>query len=177
MCSSGCPENCDEPIDRRVSVKTINLTINGESYRVNVKDHWSLAYTVREHVGLTGTKTGCEMGTCGSCTMLIDNEPAFSCLKMAVDCDNVDIRTIEGVEDHENNELHPLQSAFVEHHGMQCGYCTPGMIVAAKSLLDETPDPSAQEVKEAIAGHICRCGTYPRIVKSILAAAETLRNG
>lgn len=158
-------------------MKTINLTINGELCPVNVKDHWSLAYVVREHVGLTGTKTGCEMGTCGSCTMIIDNEPSFSCLKMAVDCEGVDIRTIEGVEDSVESDLHPLQEAFVEHHGMQCGYCTPGMIMAAKSLLDENQNPTELEVKEAIAGHVCRCGTYPRIVKSIMSAAETLRNG
>lgn len=157
-------------------MKQIRLNINDEDCLVYVKEHWSLAYTIREHVGLTGTKTGCEMGTCGSCTVHINDEPVFSCLKMAVDCEEVKITTIEGIENPEEDHLHSLQEAFVEHHGMQCGYCTPGMIMAAKTLLDDNNNPTSLEVKEAIAGHICRCGTYPRIVKSILSAAETLRN-
>lgn len=157
-------------------MKQICLDVNGEECLVNVQEYWSLAYTIREHIGLTGTKTGCEMGTCGSCTVQINGEPIFSCLKMAVDCEDVKITTIEGVENPEDSSLHPLQAAFVEHHGMQCGYCTPGMIMAAKKLLDENDDPTSLEIREAIAGHICRCGTYPRIVKSILSAAEMLRN-
>jgi len=157
-------------------MKQIVLKINGEDCPVAVKEHWSLAYVIREQVGLTGTKTGCEMGTCGSCTLHVNGEPMFSCLRMAVDCEGVEISTIEGVENRGDSLLHPLQEAFVEHHGMQCGYCTPGMIMAAKSLLEENASPTDQEVREAIAGHVCRCGTYPRIVKSIMSAAETLRN-
>lgn len=154
-------------------MKTINLTINGETSPVDVRPHWSLAYVIREKVGLTGTKTGCEMGTCGSCTVLLDGKPVFSCLKMAIDAEDTDIVTIEGVEG--NDGLHPLQQAFIEDHGMQCGYCTPGMIIAAKALLDKNPDPTELEVRQAIGGHLCRCGTYVRIVKSILHAAEIAR--
>lgn len=155
-------------------MKSICLKINGEKCRVDVRAHWSLAYTIREKVGLTGTKTCCEMGTCGSCTVLLDGMPVFSCLKMAVDAQDQEITTIEGLE--QNGKLHPLQQAFIEDHGMQCGICTPGMIVAAKALLDENADPTEREVREAIGGHLCRCGTYMRIVKSILHAAEIARN-
>lgn len=148
----------------------ITLTVNGEKYRTEVKPYWSLAYTLREKIGLTGTKMGCEMGTCGSCTVLLNDKPVFSCLKMAIDAEGDDIKTIESLE--QNGELHPLQQAFIEHHGMQCAYCTSGMIVAAKALLDENPGPTERQVREAIGGHLCRCGTYTRIVKSILAAAQ-----
>ena len=153
---------------------SISLNVNGEDCPVQVKPHWSLAYVLREKIGLTGTKTGCEMGTCGSCTVLVDGKPIFSCLRMAADAQGCEIQTIEGVES--NGVLHPLQQAFIEDHGMQCGFCTPGMIVAAKALLDKNPDPSEREVREAIGGHLCRCGTYVRIVKSILHGAQIARN-
>ncbi len=160
-----------------MTVQTVQLRINGEIAEVDVKPHWSLAYVIREKVGLTGTKTGCEMGTCGSCTVLIDNKPMFSCLRMAIDAEDHEIQTIEGIEAENGGELHPLQKSFIEHHGMQCGFCTPGMILAAKALLEANPDPSEQEVREAIGGHLCRCGTYVRIVRSILDAAQTVRAG
>ena len=156
-------------------MNAINLKINNEHYDVSVKPHWSLAYVIREKVGLTGTKTGCEMGTCGSCTLLLDGKPVFSCLRMAIDAQGCDIRTIEGVEEENNGELHPLQEAFIQDHGMQCGFCTPGMIIAAKHLLEHNPDPTEREVREAIGGHLCRCGTYVRIVRSILNAAAAMR--
>ena len=153
---------------------SICLNVNSEDCPVDVKAHWSLAYVLREKIGLTGTKTGCEMGTCGSCTVLLDGKPIFSCLRMAVDAQGSEIQTIEGVE--VDGVLHPLQQAFIDEHGMQCGFCTPGMIIAAKVLLDENPDPTDQEVREAIGGHLCRCGSYMRIVKSILHAAEIARS-
>jgi carbon-monoxide dehydrogenase small subunit len=152
---------------------SIRLTVNGEHYDATVRPHWSLAYVLREKLGLTGTKTGCEMGTCGSCTVLVEGRPAFSCLRMAVDAQNQSITTIEGLE--QDGRLHPLQQAFIEHHGMQCGFCTPGMIIAAKALLDENPEPDEQAIREAIGGHLCRCGTYMKIVKSIRCAAEAAR--
>ena len=155
----------------------INLNINGELNKVDVESHWSLAYVIREKIGLTGTKTGCEMGTCGSCTVLLDKRPVFSCLKMAIDVEGHDIQTIEGLEDESGGELHPLQEAFVADHGMQCGFCTPGMILAAKALLAENANPTDLEVRQAIGGHLCRCGTYVRIVQSILHAAERMRAG
>ena len=157
-------------------MNAISLKINNEGYDLLVKPHWSLAYVIREKIGLTGTKTGCEMGTCGSCTLLLDGKPIFSCLRMAIDAQGSDIRTIEGLEEENNGELHPLQEAFIQDHGMQCGFCTPGMILAAKHLLENNPDPTGQEVREAIGGHLCRCGTYVRIVKAIMNAAETMRN-
>lgn len=152
---------------------SISLNVNGESCPVQVKPHWSLAYVLREKIGLTGTKTGCEMGTCGSCTVLVDGKPVFSCLRLAADAQGHQIETIEGVET--DGVLHPLQQAFMEDHGMQCGFCTPGMIIAAKALLEKNPDPSEREVREAIGGHLCRCGTYVRIVKSILHGAAIAR--
>ena len=155
-------------------MNAISLNINNERYDVLVKPHWSLAYVIREKVGLTGTKTGCEMGTCGSCTLLLDGNPIFSCLRMAIDVQGCDIRTIEGIEQENNGELHPLQEAFIQDHGMQCGFCTPGMIIAAKQLLEHNPDPTEREVREAISGHLCRCGTYVRIVRSILNAAASM---
>lgn len=151
-------------------MQTIVLKVNGEEHEARVRTQWSLAQVLREGLGLTGTKTGCEMGTCGSCTVLIDGQPFFSCLRMAVDAQGCEITTIEGLE--REGQLHALQQAFIEHHGMQCGFCTPGMIMAAKALLDHNADPSEQEVRQAIGGHLCRCGTYMRIVKSIRSAAE-----
>ncbi len=157
-------------------MNAIRLRINNEDHDVLVKPHWSLAYVIREKIGLTGTKAGCEMGTCGSCTLLLSGEPIFSCLRMAIDAQDSDIRTIEGLEEENGGRLHPLQEAFIQDHGMQCGFCTPGMILAAKVLLEKNPDPSEQEVREAIGGHLCRCGTYVRIVRSILNAAQAMRN-
>ena len=155
-------------------MNSINLKINGEDCPVDVRAHWSLAYVIREKVGLTGTKTGCEMGTCGSCTILMDGKPIFSCLRMAVDAEGHELTTIEGIES--DGSLHPLQQTFIDDHGMQCGYCTPGMIIAAKALLDENSDPTEHEVKRAIGGHLCRCGSYVRIVRSIMNAAEIARS-
>jgi carbon-monoxide dehydrogenase small subunit len=146
-----------------MTVHTVQLRINGEVTTVDVKAHWSLAYVIREKVGLTGTKTG------------LDERPIFSCLRMAVDAEGHEIQTIEGVEGENGGELHPLQKSFIELHGMQCGFCTPGMILAAKALLETNPDPSEREVREAIGGHLCRCGTYVRIVRSILDAAQAVR--
>ena len=155
-------------------MQTITLRVNGEDHEVGVQPQWSLAYVLRERIGLTGTKTGCEMGTCGSCTVLLDGRPFFSCLRMAVDAEGCEITTIEGLE--RNGDLHPLQQAFIDHHGMQCGFCTPGMILAAKALLEDNRNPTELEVRQAIGGHLCRCGTYMRIVKSIQSAAEHVRN-
>jgi aerobic-type carbon monoxide dehydrogenase small subunit (CoxS/CutS family) len=115
---------------------SINLKINGEECPVDVKPHWSLALVIREKIGLTGTKTGCEMGTCGSCTVLMDGKPIFSCLRMAVDAEGHELTTIEGLE--QDGKLHPLQTTFIEDHGMQCGYCTPGMIIGQRPCLMKT---------------------------------------
>lgn len=151
--------------------QAITLMVNGDKYKVDVDPAWSLAYVLREELGLTGTKIACGKGTCGSCTVVIDGKAVFSCLKLVMDCDGQDILTIEGLAD--GDRLHPIQQAFIDHHGFQCGYCTPGMIMASKALLDSNPDPTEPQAREAIAGHICRCGSYPKIIQSIQQAAKS----
>lgn len=158
-------------------LKTISLVINGEEYKVEVQPWWSLAYVLREKLGLTGTKIMCNEGDCGSCTVLMEGRPVLSCLKLAVKADGKNITTIEGLADPVSGELHPLQRTFVERSGMQCGVCTSGVILTAKALLDRNPEPTEDEVREAIAGNICRCGNYKRMTECILAAAEMMRGG
>lgn len=153
--------------------QAIKLTVNGDEYQLEVDPAWSLAYVLREKFGLTGTKTACGKGTCGSCTVLLAGKAIFSCLKIVADCDGVDILTIEGLAQGEH--LHRIQRAFIEHSGFQCGFCTPGMIMATKPFLDHNPDPTDPEARATIAGHICRCGSYPKIVQSMLSAARQLR--
>ena len=153
--------------------KTIQLTVNGEIREVEVKPHWTLLRVLREELGLTGTKRGCESGECGACTVLMNGKPAPSCLMLAVQAEGYEITTIEGIAD--NEEIHPIQEAFIEHHGMQCGYCTPGMILISKALLDENLNPDEQEIRYRIGGNLCRCGNYSNIVESILAAAKKMR--
>ena len=135
----------------------------------------TLADTLRDNLGLTGTKIMCNEGECGACTVLIDGKPVLSCLTLAIECQGKDILTIEGLADTGTGELHPLQKAFIEHSGMQCGICTPGMIMTAKALLAENPEPTTDEVREALAGNLCRCGNYNRITESVLAAGEMMK--
>ena len=153
--------------------KTIQLTVNGEIREVEVKPHWTLLRVLREELGLTGTKRGCESGECGACTVLMNGKPAPSCLMLAVQAEGYEITTIEGIA--VNEEIHPIQEAFIEHHGMQCGYCTPGMILISKALLEENLNPDEQEIRYRIGGNLCRCGNYSNIVESILAAAKKMR--
>lgn len=154
---------------------TINLVVNGEEHRVEVQPWWSLAYVLREKLGLTGTKIMCNDGDCGSCTVIMDGKPVLSCLKLSVQAERKNITTIEGLADSRSEELHPLQKTFIERSGMQCGTCIPGVLLTAKALLDKNPKPTEDEVREAIAGNICRCGNYKRITECILAAAEMMR--
>ena len=156
----------------------ITLTVNAQDYELEVGITDTLAHTLREKLGLTGTKTICnEGGECGACTVLIDGVPVLSCLTLAIECERRNIVTIEGLANRFTGELHPIQKAFVEQSGMQCGMCTPGMILAAKALLDSNPNPSEDDVREALAGNICRCGNYKRITECVLAAAEMMRGG
>lgn len=148
---------------------SIELKINAEIYEVSVKPNETLLDVLRDKIGLTGTKKGCDTGQCGTCTVLLDGKPVPSCLMLAVDVKDKDILTIEGLA--ENGRLHPLQEAFVKEGSVQCGYCTPAMILSAKALLDENPGPTEQEIKEAIAGNLCRCTGYVKIVKAISTAA------
>jgi carbon-monoxide dehydrogenase small subunit len=156
---------------------SIILAVNGEEYGARVKSTETLADVLREKLELTGTKIMCNQGTCGSCTVLIDGKPSLSCLLLAVECEGKDILTIEGMADPITGELHPIQRTFVEGSGMQCGVCTPGMILTAKALLDENLNPTEDEVREALAGNLCRCGNYKRIVECVLGAAEIMRGG
>lgn len=152
----------------------INLMVNGEPYELLVEPRQTLLEVLREDLGLTGTKRGCGTGDCGACTVLVDGRAVTSCLLLAVDASGKEVLTIEGVA--VNGRLHPIQEAFLEHGGVQCGFCTPGMIMSAKALLDAGPKPSEEEVRYAIAGNLCRCTGYVKIVESILAAAEKMRD-
>lgn len=155
-------------------LSTISLVVNGEEHQVDVQPWWSLAYVLRERLGLTGTKIMCNEGDCGSCTVLVDGRPEISCLKLAVQAEGKNITTIEGLADSLTGELHPLQKTFVERSGMQCGVCTSGVLLTAKALLDQNSKPTEDDVREAIAGNLCRCGNYKRMTECILAAADMI---
>ena len=148
----------------------ITLKVNGDSYTRAVKANTLLVNVLREDLDLTGTKKGCELGDCGSCTVLLDGKPVNSCLILALEADGHEITTIEGLA--QNDKPDKLQEAFVENAAIQCGYCTPGMIMSAKALLARNPHPTEGEVREAIAGNLCRCTGYVNIVKAIMSAAE-----
>ncbi|MBI2917146.1 MAG: (2Fe-2S)-binding protein [Chloroflexi bacterium] len=150
----------------------ISLKVNGTTHEVAVEPYWTLLNVIRDHLGLTGTKRGCDSGDCGACTVIMNGKPVNSCLVLAVDARDRDILTIEGLA--QDGKLHPLQEAFIEKGGIQCGYCTPGMIMMAKALLDENPRPTEAQVRQAIAGNLCRCTGYVKIVEAILAASEAM---
>jgi carbon-monoxide dehydrogenase small subunit len=156
-------------------MKKIVLQVNRNRYEVEAAITSTLAEILRDKLGLTGTKVMCNEGECGSCTVLIDGRPILSCMTLALDCENREILTIEGVADPATGDLHPIQKAFVNKSGMQCGVCTPGMILVAKALLDENPDPNEEEVRKALSGNLCRCGNYQRIVECVLDAAKMLQ--
>src|ERR1041384_6247884 len=151
----------------------LQFIVNGEQVEIAFAPHKTLLEVLREDLALTGTKHGCELGECGACTVLLDGAPVLSCLVLAVECEGRSVQTIEGLA--RGPELHPLQAAFADFGGSQCGYCTPGVIMAAKALLDANPHPTKQEIKEATAGHLCRCTGYQQIVEAIESAAEVLR--
>ncbi|MFC1946108.1 (2Fe-2S)-binding protein [Chloroflexota bacterium] len=155
----------------------VMLAINGISREVMVTPTETLADTLRNRLGLTGTNIICDEGNCGSCTVLMNGRPVLSCLTLTVECEGKNIMTIEGLANRGTGELHLVQQSFVDHNGMQCGVCTPGMILTAKSLLDNNPNPTEDEIRQALAGNICRCGNYNRITESVLAAAENTRKG
>ncbi len=150
----------------------ITLTVNGTTYEGSVEPRKLLCDFLRQDCALTGTHVGCEHGVCGACTVLLDGEAVRSCLLFAVQCDSAEITTVEGLG--RDGALHPVQEAFWENHGMQCGFCTPGFLVAACALLRENPDPSPAEIREALSGNICRCTGYQSIVASVRAAAAKL---
>lgn len=156
-----------------ISAALINIVVNGDAYEVNVEPNWTLQHVLHHVLGLTGTKEFCAEGACGACAVIIGGRPVLSCMTLAIECDHQAVETVEGIA----RARHPLVEAYVKHSCMQCGYCTPGFIVTAKALLDKNPNPTEEEIKEALAGNLCRCGTYPQHVKAVQEAADKLRGG
>ncbi len=148
----------------------VTLNVNGETHEVLAAENQTLLETLREQLGLTGSKRGCDMGTCGACTVLIDGKPSLSCITLTVRVQNKSIVTIEGLA--QNGQLHPLQKAAVQYGAIQCGFCTPGWLMSAKALLDRNSSPTEMDVRRAISGNLCRCTGYVKIVESILAASK-----
>lgn len=148
----------------------INLTVNGDEYVLGVKSYHTLLHVLRHQLGITSPKPGCENGECGACTVLLEGEPVNSCLVLAVEADGCQIETVEGLN--KEGDLHPLQKAFIDHNAVQCGFCTPGMLMSAKGLLDHNPHPTEEEIREALAGNLCRCTGYVRIIDAVADVAE-----
>ena len=157
-----------------VEVRRVTVSINGNQHTVDVEPRLLLAHMLRQGLDLTGTHTGCDTTNCGACTVLFDGAPVKSCTMFAVQADGHEITTVEGLAS--ASELHPIQEGFRDEHGLQCGFCTPGMMLTAKALLDENPDPTEDEVRWALSGNFCRCTGYQNIVKSVLSAAARLRS-
>lgn len=149
----------------------IEFSLNGHQTRLSIQDHWTLLHLLREELGLLGTKEGCGSGECGACTVNIDGKAINSCIYLAREADGRSIQTVEGLAS-EKGELHPLQRAFVENGGVQCGFCTPGMLMSSRALLEENPNPSEDEIRHALAGNICRCTGYIQIFDSVKAARD-----
>ena len=156
-----------------VSLKTISVEVNGTTYEREVEARRLLVHFLRDDLDLTGTHVGCDTGNCGACSVIVDGTLLKSCMMLAIQADGASIETVEGLG--ADGELNPLQQAFGEHHALQCGYCTPGMLMSAKALLDENPEPTEGEIRRAIQGNICRCTGYVNIVEAIAAAAEAGR--
>jgi aerobic-type carbon monoxide dehydrogenase small subunit (CoxS/CutS family) len=151
---------------------TVKLTVNGRVHELPVESHWPLRDVLRQKLGLTSLKDFCNgYGACGSCTVIMNGRPVLSCMVLAIECEGAVIETAEGIAD----AHHPLVEAFIMNWATQCGYCTPGFLVTAKALLDHSPDPTVEEIKEALSGNLCRCGTYAHQIKAVLAAAQRLR--
>lgn len=153
--------------------RSIRFTVNGDSVDVEVHPHWTLLRVLRDELEYTGAKQGCGEGECGACTVLVNGDPINSCIYPVLEVEGKEVLTIEGLVG-STGELHPIQSAFLENAGVQCGFCTPGMILSAKALLDHNPTPTEEEIRHAIAGNMCRCTGYVQIVESIRAAAEKM---
>jgi len=161
---------------------TIRLTVNGQPHELEIGNKpneidpsHTLAHTLRETLGLTGTKVSCDNGACGCCTVLMDNKAVLSCMTLTVECDGKKITTIEGLKDPKTEKLDPLQQAFIDHTAFQCGFCTPGIIMSAKALFHENPSPTEEDVKEALSGNFCRCISHYQVVKAVMAASREVR--
>ena len=159
-----------------MSIRTrveVELAVNGRTYRVRVEPRRTLADTLRDDCGLTGTHLGCEHGVCGACTILADGQPVRSCLMFAVQCEGMDLRTVEDLAD--GDRLHPIQQAFWDNHGLQCGFCTPGFLMLAAGYLEQNPEPDEEELRAVLSSNLCRCTGYQNILKSVRQAAEVMR--
>jgi len=161
------------------TARTLKLVVNGSSHVLNigvgpheVLPSHTLAHTLRTTLGLTGTKIGCNEGACGGCTVLADGKAILSCMTLTVECDGANITTIEGLQDQTTMKLHPLQQSFVDHTAFQCGFCTPGIIMSAKALLDENPSPTEHDVKQALSGNFCRCISHYHVIEAVMAVAH-----
>ncbi len=152
--------------------QAISFVLNGNKMEMEIEPHWTLLHLLREELELTGTKSGCESGECGACTVIVNGKAVNACLYPAVEINGATVLTVEGLAKR-TGELHPLQTAFVEQGAVQCGYCTPGMIMSAKALLDENPNPTAEEIRHALAGNMCRCTGYTQIIEAVKEAAHT----
>jgi carbon-monoxide dehydrogenase small subunit len=153
-----------------MSTHKVTVTVNGALERVDVPSHMTLLQMLRDKMALTGTKNGCEAGECGACTVLVDGEPVNSCMMLAVEADGCEVLTVEGIAP--EGQLSPLQEAFAEHNAVQCGFCTPGMLMSATALLGRNAHPSEEEIKEALVGNLCRCTGYVRIIEAVQTAAS-----
>ncbi|WP_428101110.1 (2Fe-2S)-binding protein [Candidatus Rariloculus sp.] len=160
-----------EPEVFDVPKTAITVTVNGHRQRLEVEDRWTLNELIRDHIGLTGSKIGCNRGECGACTVLLDGEPVYSCSTLAVWAHGREVLTVEGLE--RNGSVSALQQAFMEHNAPQCGFCTSGQLMSATALLERNPRPTADEVRHALTGNLCRCSNYNAIIEAVLAAAET----
>ncbi len=153
-----------------MAIHKITLKVNGENEVVEVPSHWTLLQMLREKLALTGTKNGCSGGECGACTVMLNGEPVNSCMVLAVECDGSEVITVEGLA--HDGKLDPVQEAIIDAGGVQCGFCTPGMLIMSKSLLDRNPDPTEEEIKDALVGNLCRCTGYVRIIEGVKQAAK-----
>ena len=157
-----------------MAMHSITVTVNGSREYLDVPSNLTLLQMLRDRLALTGTKNGCEAGECGACTVLVDGEPVNSCMMLAVEVDGREVTTVEGLARlyGDEDQLSPLQDAFVEHNAVQCGFCTPGVLISAHALLERNPDPTEEEIREALVGNLCRCTGYLRIIEAVQAAAE-----
>lgn len=151
----------------------ISLTVNGERHEVTIEPGDTLNFVLREKLGLTGTKKGCDSGGCGACTVLMDQKPVYSCMMYAAKANGSEVTTIEGLQ--HDGQLDPIQKAFANHYGLQCGFCTPGFIMLTKSLFDRNPHPTEEEVREALVGNLCRCTGYTKIIEAVMSLSEKRR--
>lgn len=187
-CTFSCP-HCDEQFGSLEQMKEhvlclhrgepppgpegeIRIRVNGREYTPSVKPGQTLYQLIHDQLGLTGAKQFCDRGACGSCTMIVDRKPVLSCMILAVECDGKTIETVEGIAE----QKHPLIDSYVRHHAMQCGYCTPGFVTSSKALLDRNPEPSEEEIRTALSGNLCRCGTYPQHTSAVIEAGLTLKS-